>query len=216
MEVDFWHQVWRDDRIGFHAPEVNSFLRGESDRLGFGPGKRVFVPLCGMSRDMTWLAGRGADVVGVEISRVAIERYFRERGLDPEVDRVGEFERFRGGGVSIFCGDFFDIGAEETGEIDRFYDRAALIAMPPEMRPGYAAHLLSILGPQPEGMVVTLEHDRGSGPPFSVEQREVEQLFGSAGNVVRIASRSGSRGVISVAYLVGPGAGNSTTPGEDR
>lgn len=53
-----WQQCWRDKNTGFHQSEINAQMQRFWPSLGLAPGSRVFVPLCGKSRDLTWL-GRG-------------------------------------------------------------------------------------------------------------------------------------------------------------
>lgn len=56
--------------------------------LDLAQGSRVFVPLCGKSLDMIWLAQQGHEVIGVELSPVAVEDFFRENGLNPVQRRM--------------------------------------------------------------------------------------------------------------------------------
>ncbi len=56
-------------------------------------GSRVFVPLCGKSQDMLWLAQQGHEVIGVELSPVAVAGLFRENGLQPALQRMGRISR---------------------------------------------------------------------------------------------------------------------------
>ena len=81
--------------------------------------------------------------------------------------------------MRLWCGDFFGLQAAQLGSIDAVYDRAALIALPAAMRASYAQHLQTLVGVVPH-LLVTLEYpqDNMDGPPFSVEQAEVEALFG--------------------------------------
>lgn len=58
----------------------------------------MFVPLCGKSRDMGWLRAQGFTVVGAELSRLAVEQFFGELGLAPEISSAGRLERFEAEG----------------------------------------------------------------------------------------------------------------------
>ncbi len=78
MHHDFWHERWRTGQTGFHQQSVHPFLERWWPRLGVPPDARVYVPLCGKSLDMAWLAKRGHAIVGSELSRVAIEEFFAE------------------------------------------------------------------------------------------------------------------------------------------
>ena len=83
MEHDFWQQRWQEGRIGFHQDDVTPLLREYWPTLALPSGSRVFVPLAGKTLDMSWLAAQGHRVLGVELSRIAVEQFFDEHGLKP-------------------------------------------------------------------------------------------------------------------------------------
>jgi thiopurine S-methyltransferase len=60
------------------------------------------------------------------------------------------------------------------------YDRAALIALPPDMRRRYAQQINSLLAIDGRALLISLEYDpeQMSGPPFTVSESEVRALFG--------------------------------------
>ncbi|WP_194787793.1 thiopurine S-methyltransferase [Pseudomonas sp. UFMG81] len=178
MESAFWHKRWADNQIGFHQAQVNPYLQAHWPALGLAPGARVLVPLCGKSLDLVWLAAQGYRVLGVELSRKAVEGFFVEQGLAAEVSRRGAFEVWRGGEVELWCGDIFDLRVEDVADCTGLYDRAALIALPPAMRERYMA-LLDTLLPACKGLLVTLDYDQAliDGPPFSVSDEEVRRGF---------------------------------------
>ncbi len=89
MEPAFWHKRWADNQIGFHQGQVNSYLQTHWPALGLETGSRVLVPLCGKSLDLVWLAGQGYRVLGVELSRRAVEDFFREHGLEARCSSAG-------------------------------------------------------------------------------------------------------------------------------
>ncbi len=139
-----WLQCWRDRQLDFHQPTVNHFLTRFWPGLDLALGSRVFVPLCGKSLDMIWLAERGHHVVGVELSPIAVAEFFRENGLRPSRRRVGQFMLWQHGRISILCGDYFALKPSDLGEIETVYDRAALTALPEDIRRRYVSHLRTI------------------------------------------------------------------------
>lgn len=179
MEPAFWHKRWADNQIGFHQPQVNPYLQAHWPTLALAPGARVLVPLCGKSLDMLWLAAQGYQVLGVELSRQAVEDFFTEHGLQVQVTRHGAFESWRSDEVEIWCGDVFALRAEDLADCTGIYDRAALIALPPEMRERYMALLGEQLPKACRGLLVTLDYDQAliDGPPFSVADAEVRAGF---------------------------------------
>ena len=141
-------------------------------------GSRVFVPLCGKSLDLIWLAEQGHQVVGVELSPLAAEAFFSENKLIVERQQVGDLELWQSEKISLFCGDFFALTTEILGQVDAVYDRASLIALPPAMRQDYAEKMAELAQSAPK-LLVTLEYDQSKmdGPPFSVSEDEVQTLY---------------------------------------
>lgn len=192
MEEDFWLERWRRQETGFHQRRVNALLMEHWHDLGLAEGDPVFVPLCGKSRDMLWLWQQGHPVVGVELSPLAVAAFFSENDLAPEVHREGSFEVAESGGIRLLCGDFFDLTADELAGVKGVYDRAALIALPPDLRTRYAARMAELLPPGTPMLLVTLEYPQKEmqGPPFSVPLEEVERLYALYGEIRALTRRS--------------------------
>ena len=190
MGPEFWHSRWAAGQIGFHQAEVNPYLQQFWPTLQVAVGARVLVPLCGKSVDMTWLCGQGLQVVGVELSEAAAQAYFSERNIQPVVERRGAFTVYADDHCEIWCGDFFELTLAEIGVCSALYDRAALIALPVEMRARYAEHLGRLLPSACLGLLVTLDYQQSEidGPPFAVTQQEVRQLLGIDWQVELMAS----------------------------
>lgn len=185
MQPEFWHKKWESNQIGFHLPEVNPYLQRHWPQLAIPMQARVLVPLCGKSLDLLWLAGRGHQVLGVELSQKAIEDFFSEHQVTPQVSDEGPFKVYRGDSIELWCGDFFALTADDVAGCAALYDRAALIALPPAMRERYAAHLQQILPPVVQGLLITLDYDQAqmSGPPFAVSDDELRRLLAGAWQV---------------------------------
>ncbi|WP_085607140.1 MULTISPECIES: thiopurine S-methyltransferase [unclassified Pseudomonas] len=184
MQPEFWHKKWESNQIGFHQPEVNPYLQRHWPDLAIPAQARVLVPLCGKSLDLLWLAGLGHQVLGVELSEKAVEDFFLEQQLQAQVSEQGDFKVYRAGAIELWCGDFFSLTAADVAGCTALYDRAAVIALPPAMRERYAAHLQGLL-PICRGLLVTLNYDQSQmpGPPFSVDDAEVQRLLGSTWRV---------------------------------
>ena len=186
MESDFWHQRWHNDEIGFHQPEVNPRLIKHWPQLRLPEESRVLVPLCGKSLDLAWLARQGHQVIGAELSEVALSAFCREHGLEPVITHHGPFQHWQAGAYTFFCGDFLALTPELLGPVDAVYDRAALIALPPSMRPRYVARLRQLAGTAPQ-LLIALEYRQElmNGPPFAVLEDEVRGLY-QAHTVIRL------------------------------
>jgi thiopurine S-methyltransferase len=188
MDPQFWHERWRRGETGWHLPHPNPHLQRYWSRIPVPPGGRVFVPLCGKTHDLAWLAGRGHPVVGVELSPLAVAGFFETHGLHPERAAAGPFERWRAGEIEILCGDFFELRREHLRPVAAVWDRAALIAMPPQMRPRYVRRLLRVVPADTPVLLATMEYPQQemAGPPFSVPEDEVNMLYGERFSVERL------------------------------
>ncbi len=152
-----WLQIWRERRTDFHQHGVNLLLSRFWPAFAPATPSRVFVPLCGKSLDMLWLAEQGHDVIGVELSPLAIEAFFRENHLPPSKRRQGRFTLWRHGRIGILCGDYFALSEADLGPVDSVYDRAALTALPPILRSRYVAQLRRIVPDTARVFLLTLE-----------------------------------------------------------
>ncbi len=188
MDREFWLERWKSNQLGWHREEVNPHLADFWPEMPVPAEGRVFVPLCGKSVDLHWLAARGHPAVGVELSRQACDDFYAEHGLTPEIEPVGDFLRYHAGGVEILCGDFFHLEPGLPEPVAGVFDRASLIALPPEMRPGYADTLETLLPGRPPVLLVTIEYPQPEmeGPPFSVGEEEVATLFGGSRSIQRL------------------------------
>jgi len=184
MEPKFWHQKWHENQIGFHQSDINPWLLEYWNRLNLSQGDLVFVPLCGKSEDMAWLVEQGFSVVGVELSEKAIKAYFDKHDENVIVTSEDSFDVWKSENITIYEGDFFDLKSDHLEGVKAVFDRAALIALKPEMRRQYVQHYFSAGLKGAQILLVTLEYDQAlkDGPPFSVADDEVNELF-QAGDV---------------------------------
>lgn len=176
-----WLQSWREQRVDFHQKTVNSFLTRFWHNLELDSGCRVFVPLCGKSLDMLWLAEQGHRVIGVELSPIAVAAFFRENSLKPS-RRRGQFTLWQHGRISILCGDYFALRQVDLGDVDAVYDRAALTALPEDIRKCYVVHLQKIISKTSRVFLLTTE-DAAENVPLSQAlgvDEEIASLFSRA------------------------------------
>jgi thiopurine S-methyltransferase len=159
MKADFWHDRWAAQKIGFHQRNANALLVAHFAAIGLAPGGRVFVPLCGKTRDIAWLMAQGCRVVGAELSETAVQQLFAEIDIVPEVTAVGALTRYAVEGLDVFIGDIFALTSEDLGHVDAVYDRAALVALPDTMRGRYVDHVVAITGAVRQ-LVVTFTYDQ--------------------------------------------------------
>jgi len=177
-----WLERWEVGRTGWHESAGNRNLKAHWQ----WSGKRVLVPLCGKTPDLLWLESRGNDVVGVELSEVAVLAFFEENGLEYERED-GALVAFRctSRSLTIYCGDFFAFRDES---FDAHYDRGALIALTPDIRGRYAEHTSSLLADEAKQFVLTVDYDDTvcQGPPFSVARDELLSYWPQLTEHVRV------------------------------
>lgn len=181
---------WSNQEIGFHQAEVDPWLRKLWPELGLPPGSGVFVPLCGKSLDVAWLAQQGHSVIGVELAEPAVRALLDEAGLPAHAQRLLHLLRFESGPITLYCGDYIDLNVLHLPGVAAVYDRAALIALPPRMRAVYVDHLLRIIPDGCQILLLTLEYDQSAldGPPHAVLEPEIQQLFGARCGIERRCS----------------------------
>lgn len=179
MKKEFWLERWERAEIGFHQEEVNPYLLKYWGELHAAKGGEVFVPLCGKSLDMLWLRQQGHDVLGVELSPIAVRDFFAESNLTLTHTSEGHFDRCEADGIGILCGDFFELTRDHLSRVSAVFDRASLVALPPEMRERYAHHLAELLPSGTQVLLVTFDYPQEEmpGPPFAVSEAEVRALY---------------------------------------
>jgi len=180
MDASFWRKKWAENDIAFHEQHENALLKNYFQQLGLPLAARIFLPLCGKTKDIAWLLNAGYSIVGAELSELAIKQLFEELGVEPFIVINNNFKLYRAQRISIFVGDIFDLSAQLLGPIDALYDRAALVALPAEVRARYAMHVVTITAAAPQ-LLICIEYDQQimAGPPFSVEEPEVRRLYSS-------------------------------------
>ncbi len=189
MKAEFWHQRWQSNQIAFHEGEANALLvKHFVDAFG-QTGGRVFLPLCGKTRDIAWLISRGYHVAGAELSRTAVDQLFAELGIEPKRSDLGLLQHYSADGIDIFVGDIFELSASALGAVDIIYDRAALVALPDEMRKRYAAHLTRITATAPQ-FLICFDYDQAQmdGPPFSVPSEDIHRCYAHDYDIEPLAS----------------------------
>lgn len=214
MNLDFWHQKWEKNEIGFHESKPNTLLVAHFNALKLIEGSRIFLPLCGKTVDIAWLLTKGYRVVGVELSRLAIEQLFLELSVAPEITKIDDIYHYSANNIDIFVGDIFEVSSELIGSVDAIYDRAALVALPATIRKKYTTHLLEIADAAKQ-LLITFEYDQSlmDGPPFSLNRDELNQHYKAAYKVERLKSVSvpgGLKGICAATehvWLLNPAMG---------
>lgn len=201
MESKFWQQRWQEGRIGFHKSDVNPELIKYFSNIVLPAGSRVLVPLCGKSVDMVWLACAGYDVIGIELVDSAVQAFFTEQNIAPTIAEFtgttndSTIKRYQGQlagqTITLWAADIFALSATAIGDIDAVYDRAALIALPANMRADYSRHIVKLSDNAPQ-LLITLNYDQSKkdGPPFPINHEQLHQYYSADYKIVELASNS--------------------------
>ena len=176
MNHEFWHNAWaKSEKPGWQQDQANPALV----KFWKPDSSTVFVPLCGRSPDLTWLHEQGHQVIGVDLSESAIRRFLEVGGQQFSVASIDHFTVYRADGYTLYAGDYFSLTGAQLRSVSWVYDRAALVALPGDMRPHYAAHLQRIVPADSRLLMNLVSYDQAQmdGPPFSVPETEMRQYF---------------------------------------
>lgn len=193
MEKSFWTKKWEVGDTKFNQSEPNAALQKYFHSLSLNAGDKIFVPLCGKSIDLVWLANQGVCVIGVEFSDIACQDFFKENGLTFEKKGDHNFTKYISDNITLYCGDYFALTPKDVGELKAFYDRASLIALPPHMRAAYARKLAQLMPSESRGLLLTIIYDENEmqGPPFSITDNAVTSLFAEDFSVNLLENKTG-------------------------
>ena len=185
--MSIWHQRWDENRIGFHRSEANPTLTDHWAKLEHESSTDVLVPLCGKSLDMHWLIEQGHCVTGIEFVEKAVVQFFQDCSVAPILESRNEGTKYSTGDIKIYQADFFQVQPDES-PFSAWYDRAALVALPPSLRTQYVDQLRKLTTPDAKGLMVTFDYPKEEmqGPPFALSDDEVKELFGPYFSIERL------------------------------
>lgn len=189
MGNQLWLQRWEEKNTGWHEKDVNPFLEKNFHLLNLNKGATIFIPLCGKTLDIAWLLSYGYNVIGCELSHIAITELFKELDLVPKVSIIDKFKVYSNKGITIYEGDIFHLTKDLVGTIDAIYDRAALVALPKELRFQYTT-LLRELTNRAKQLLITVVYEQEvyTRTPYSIPQKEIEQHYKDFYTIIKLDS----------------------------
>lgn len=192
MEISYWLSRWQKQNIGWHMNKVYPQLPKIWPLLSFTSNPRVLVPMCGKSLDMSWLAEQGCKVIGVEVSKRALSKFRNAQTETFQRDSIHGFTIYRSSSFELWEGDFFKLPSGKISAIDVIYDKAAFVALPPDMRKDYSKKILELCGQSTQILLQIFEYnqDEMNGPPFSIPEDEIQQNFGEQFSIELIHEQS--------------------------
>ena len=146
--AEWWDKAYSSPEGDFHTVKLTPLLPQIHEALAESRScVDIFVPLCGKSPDVLWLAEKGHRVSGTEWSEVAVKQFFEEQKLDytTETCRIGDTDIpvYKGKAlpITIYCGDHFTFGKSlyKAGQFDCIWDCGSVCSIRKETRSDYAA-----------------------------------------------------------------------------
>lgn len=216
MDKEYWQQKWQTQDTRWHQPAAHPLLQAYASRLKLRKGDTILVPLCGKTKDMIWLAEQGYHVIGVEISPIACDDFFSEWQVSVTKKSVGSFIHYQHQDLEIYCGDIFDLTAQQLPSIQAIFDCRALVALPEALHQRYLQHLFDCAGQEALLFLLTVEStSKVIGPPFSVNEDAVRTLLAGHRRIELLARTinpvvpkhliaKGYQDFIEAAYLIQP------------
>lgn len=174
---EFWLNKWESKEIGFHQNRVHNLLSKYKDFFSSASSSKdyILVPLCGKSLDLIYLASLGLNVVGVELSSIACEEFFSENKIEFSKTQKSYWIEYTSSQITIICGDIFEIDFSQY-QFHYLYDRASLIALNTNLRAKYISLIKKLK--VSNQLIITLEFDSESGPPFSISDKDITLYYG--------------------------------------
>ena len=158
-----WNERYEKGDIPWEKGEAAPPVREIAERLGeslWGEGP-IMVPGCGFGHDARWLADQGMEVVGLDVSEVAIARASE---LSEEAN------------PTFAVGDFFEA---REGEASALFEHTCFCAIDPSQRERYVTAAARWLPPGGHFVAIFfLNPGRDGGPPFGVSREELDERFG--------------------------------------
>jgi len=120
----FWERRYLDNKIEWHINDVNPMLfkhlktlipssvYGEVANKADANPKKIFIPLCGKTKDIPFLLSLGHEVFGVECFSAPIEELNEEHDLGMSLNSQKSLYESVDGKLKIYCGDFFNCPIE--------------------------------------------------------------------------------------------------------
>jgi thiopurine S-methyltransferase len=189
MKKEFWLSIWEDNIINFHKEDVNPGLVKYFHNLNLQKEDTILIPLCGKTKDIKFFLSQGYKVIGIELSEIAIDQLFEELKLTPQITQLKDFKLYKYENLEVYIGDIFKVTRKDLGPVNAIYDRAALVALPPQMRNQYTAHLTNITN-KAQQLIIVVEYNQNdiAGPPFSISSEELKGHYESDYKIKRVES----------------------------
>ena len=162
-----WQAAWEEGRTPWDAGTSAPILRSLVEASALPEG-RALVPGAGSGYDVLTLASTRRSVVGLDLSPVAKTRFESLASAHPHRDHV-----------EYVVVDAFSYAP--PAPFDLVWDYTFLCALPPELRPNWAAMMDRVLHPTKGELVALIfpvvpDADPEQGPPYPMTPELVTKL----------------------------------------
>lgn len=176
---DHWLDAWNRGLTPWSDPGINQYLRDNLAKLRLTTGCTILVPMCGDSADMVWLAEQGHNVVGIDISHLAIESFFSQATI--AYNKIGNVYTSKNTplNITIINENIFNTELLSTFSFDAIYDKGALVTVPHKHKPKYILRMHK-LAPRAKILLITAYYRQAPGygaPPFLESVESVQSLY---------------------------------------
>lgn len=193
---NYWSHRYESGQTPWIINHVHLALEKFFDKLNpGGHPKKVLVPMCGMSVDMSWLADKGMEVIGVDISRQAVTSFVSQSGQDwtvaaaPKLGSDAQTFTRKDGKIKLYCGDVLKFTEKLEGKFDMVYDWFGLHVLNPQKRLIYGKTLKKLLNPGGRLLLEAIAYDKNLlqdenfkppmpvPPPYSLTVEDIKAVF---------------------------------------
>jgi SAM-dependent methyltransferase len=157
---EYWETRYKTEDSPWDLPEASPpllhFLRSGIDKR-----QRILIPGGGRGYELAWMQQQGFEKVKlIDWSSLAIETLKQRHPDIPD--------------SAFICQDFF----QHRNQYDLILEQTFFCALPPEMRPRYAAHMAELLSPGGKLAGVWFNFPlTEKGPPFGGNESEYRALL---------------------------------------
>ncbi|XP_071965665.1 probable thiopurine S-methyltransferase [Antedon mediterranea] len=186
MTTEDWTNSWNSGHDSTFISEPHPALVANIDTLTAEKSNcKIFVPLCGTSVDMKWLADRGHKVTGLECSEVAIKKFFKTNNIEFIQEPVKNIENAQiykatDGSIEIYQCDLYTFNVDVVGKFDCIWDSGSLEAINHKDRSSYTKIMTSIMANECKYFIHSFSYDKSKVEfgPYMFSTEDLRIIFG--------------------------------------
>ncbi|XP_033730711.1 probable thiopurine S-methyltransferase [Pecten maximus] len=189
-----WLGCWEKKTSPWHHDDVHEAIEKHHEILmtSLTAKNKIFIPLCGKTVDIKWLADRGNEVVGLEASEIAVKELFTEQNIEYTSEDApavkGKLYRSTDNKIKVYCCDLFLFSAEIESGFSGIWDRGSLVALSPADQKRYIELIKTLIHPGIGYLLEIPDRDPNNGPPFFISLENLQEGFGPNCSVTKLCA----------------------------